>query len=328
MKKLVFAMCIAFVVLMAACKQPDEKKTGNQNSEQQKDSAASLTNMASPKLNLFTLNGIPLEEANAMISRFINNKGSYDNTKPTSVWFSAAAFQKMYSLISTHADGIRFYFAKTIPDGKYTIVAVSTLDGGLDPDDLTKNRHIHMDYFQNSNPSTANLDVTGVVSYEKETVGATLYAYPSPCKLKEGEDGCPTGAAYPHYLSCDNAYKMVNYYGNDPINSTSEWFDLGVINDLNNSLIRQKGNGIRVYFARHLTPDGSATPDTVHRHGVVLITTEAVGDLNQDYYDCLTIHPHYKGEVSFKKHNAQNQFFGGTDNGEQCPTNCGGTTWP
>jgi hypothetical protein len=312
MKKLVFVIRIVLLGLITvSCKQ---------NSGRSKPESP-LAKSNSSTLPLYTLNGLHLTDADAIINQFLQNRGSYDNSKQTSIWFSQPVFHAMYSLISKQADGIRIYFAKTIPDGKYTFVVVSTFAGGPDPSNTNKNMHI--DYFQHTKLTTSSGNVNGDVNYDTAGGGALLYASKTP-PCGTGSDGCDT--TKPHYIPCKKAFKMVNYFGTDSINATSEWFDLGIIKDLDSVLVAQKGNGIRIYFSRHLEPDHSQMPDTIHRHGFVIITTKLSADasgnqINLDNYDCFLTHPIYKDKM-------HHPFYGGTDNGEQCPTNCSGTTWP
>jgi hypothetical protein len=103
----------------------------------------------------------------------------------------------------------------------------------------------------------------------------------------------------------------------DEINSTSEWFDIGIIQALLLN-VSPKG-GLRIYFARQ---PKAVTPDTVARHGFILIITEPNANCVQiDQFECLAINPHYPDHGPSKKG-------GGADNGEQCPYACNGVTWP
>ncbi|MDB5007799.1 MAG: hypothetical protein JWP45_2192 [Mucilaginibacter sp.] len=312
MKKLILLLIIP-VLIYSSCKQSAGKK------ENQTTTSALGIKTHAAQLRLFTLNGISLNEADDMVSNFLQNKGSYTDSVPTSIWFSKGVFLQMYNNLvkNPQSDGIRFYFAQTVPNDKYTVVAVSTMDGGLDPKDSSKTRHIHNDYYQHDNGGMNMKGILGVVTPQEGALLYTPAASPSPCP--SGSDPCPVA---PHYITCSIAYKMVNYFGSDPINATSEWFDKGIINDLNNALTSQNGDGIRIYYARHLKPDGAAPSDTVHRHGVVLITTAAMpNNIHQDRFECISLHPLYGNKK-------RDSFVGGTDNGEECPTNCSGITWP
>lgn len=313
MKKLLFAISIAMVSLFAAsCKQKD--KTGADQNDSQATVVAAAKTAALTSKNYYTLNGISFNSADAMVNSFLADTGSFGINFHTCVWFSKAAFQQMYNILSkdTGSDGIRFYFARTIPDGRYTVVAVATTDGGVDTTDHTGQRHIHNDYFQHLKPVLTGTDVFGQLGAISYRDGALLHnPAGSPCPANTPP--CPQTI---HYISCDTAYMMVNPKTTDPINATSEWFDKGIINDLITAT--PANGGIRLYFAKHLAP---VAPDTIARHGFVLIVTvkDPSSDIQVDTYNCIGLHPFYKHPL-----------FGGgaTDNGEQCPTNCQGTTWP
>ena len=300
MKKLVIAIGIALAISMAmSCSQNTKPKALSDPLTQTR----------------ITLNGISYIEADALVKNFLKNKGIYSKETPTSIWFSQAIFHGMDSLMQQQsADGLRIYFAKN-PDSTNAVVVVSTFDGGVSSDNQYVN--VHRDFFQAKGDEVYSsiAGVRGVLN--NDGGGATLYTDPK-C-LPPGRDGCDPKKF--HYITCQRAYNMVHRYGTDPINATSEWYDAGIIHDLDSVLTVQKGDGIRIYFARHIDPDMTEPSDTVHRHGFVLITTQLVGNIHKDYYDCFLIHPLYID----KKHNP---LFGGTDNGEQCPTNCSGTTWP
>ena len=280
--------------------------------------------IAPTSTSVFTLNGIQYDNAAAMVNSFLQNKGSYNTDSPTCIWFSQPVFNKMNSIVQNLAgsDGIRFYFAKTIPNGDYTVIAVTTLDGGPDPTDPTTGptqRHIHNDYFLHYNPNPTGAVLYGKLGDVTPIRGALLYrptSSPSPCP--PGGDDCPDA---PHYITCSKAYKMVNNFSSDEINATSEWFDKGIINSLNATI--PIGGGIRVYFARRLDV---ASQDTITRHGFVIILTGPNPDdssIQQDTFVCISLEniTHYPFKYDLLRG-------GGTDNGEQCPTNCTGITWP
>ncbi|TWJ01476.1 hypothetical protein JN11_01627 [Mucilaginibacter frigoritolerans] len=298
MKKTVLLLMCS-VLIYASCKQGGGSQT---------NSLAATPNKIDS--NSYTLNGIPFKKANKMVNLFIKDPGSYTDTSQTCVWFTAAALDSMYqTLLRTNADGIRFYFARTIENHKYTVVAVSTKYGGIDS--VTK-RKIHADFFE---VDTINVDAKGKLGLTTPAQGALLYSKISPCPSTP--DTCPKLF---HYITCNEGYKMVNYYGSDPINVTSSWYEITLIEALVKSLKTYHGDGLRIYYARHLNPHRVTPTDTIHRHGFALITTAATNKIHVDYYGCLDSipvpgHPH--------------RFFtGGADNGEECPTNCNGITWP
>jgi len=249
-----------------------------------------------------------------MVNLFIKDPGSYTDTSQTCVWFTKAALDSMYSvLLRNKADGVRFYFARTVEDHKYTIIAISTKDGGPDTSKKSRNGRIHADFFESDSLS---VDAKGKLGLVTPQLGALLYSKTSPCAAIP--DTCPKLF---HYITCDKAYKMVNYYGSDVINATSSWYDIYLIEALVKSLKKYNGDGLRIYFARHLEIHKNTPADTIHRHGFALITTAKASNIHTDYYGCLDSIPSAK--------NPQHYLTGGAaDEGEECPTNCNGVTWP
>jgi hypothetical protein len=296
MKKTVLLLMCS-VLIYASCKQGGGSQT---------NSLAVTPNKIDS--NTYTLNGIPFRKANKMVNLFLKDPGSYTDTSQTCVWFSAAALDSMYqTLLRTKADGIRFYFARTIENHKYTVVAVSTKEV---IDSVTKHK-IHADFFLAD--TIRNVDAKGKLGLITPAQGALLYAKTSPCPTTP--DTCPK--LY-HYITCADAYKMVNHYGSDPINVTSSWYQISLIEALVKSLKSYNGDGLRVYYARRIRP---ATPrDTVHKHGFALITTAETHKIHVDYYRCLDSIPN--------PNNPHRYLMGGADNGEECPNNCNGVTWP
>ncbi|MFI5136447.1 MAG: hypothetical protein ACHQIM_01385 [Sphingobacteriales bacterium] len=307
MKKSVLAISTTFIILVSVACNQKGKQTGNPA-----DSAkANAGVLAAPPPNSFTLNAIPGDTADAMVKKFTLDPGHYDPDHHTCIWFSKAALRQMDSVLNTTAnsDGIRFYFARELSGGSYTTVAVSTLDGGVNPGDSTK--HIHKDYFQTSNPS-GGIPMAGKLGDTTPAQGALLYSPHSPCKTA---DTCKEKAQ--HYISCSKAYRMVytNCKPSDSINAKAEWFDKGVIKDLITAI--PNGGGLRLYFAKH---SEAAAGDKVPRTAFVLMVTQSVNGIQTDEFVCLPIHPIYK------QHHLLGG--GGTDNGEMCPVNCTGVTLP
>ncbi|MFI5159217.1 MAG: hypothetical protein ACHQF4_10155 [Sphingobacteriales bacterium] len=230
----------------------------------------------------------------------------------------------MISLLNAEdADGFRVYFAK-VPspeksnsDYKNTIVVVATFNGGPIYKDSKSN--IHRDYFENNIPylNSSNIsDVNGVPHYDTDHGGATLFTHPN-C----GPNDCIT--TNPHYVTCKQAQNMVTGFVNDSpnndINGSSEWFDIGILNDLDTALMQTPNSGLRVYFVKRIYNDADSNGNFYH--GFLMIPTKNINGVITDDYICLQIHPHYK----IKKMTGGG---GGTDNGEQCPDNCTGVTWP
>ena len=179
-----------------------------------------------------TLNGIPGGEANTMVTNFINNPGVYDKNTHANIWFSRPVFASMYKYLKdNNGNGMRIYFAKNTGTNKNSIVIVSTRANSTGT--------INVDFFQDpSYPTSA--DLRGVNSYDS-TNGALLYT-DKPVLPKD--DGCDSSDN--HYISNEKAYLMVNNYGVDQINDTSEWFDVGLFQ----AFARDKNyDGIRIYFA-------------------------------------------------------------------------------
>ncbi|MFI5159377.1 MAG: hypothetical protein ACHQF4_10965 [Sphingobacteriales bacterium] len=300
MKKLLLipTVVLALIILTSASCRQKANQNDAQTKENTKAANSALTPLTPPP-NTFTLDGTSSQDADDMIKAFINNsgEGSYNQTNRACVLFSKTELQEMCKTLSTEGDGIRLYFAKDA--SSYTVIAVSTKDGGVDK--KHPHRHFHNDYFQATKPF-GELGNIG----DPNDKGAKLYAAVTPC---DGSDNCP--GKNPHYISCATAYTMVNNYNSDPINATSEWFDKAIINDLI-SLIPTNG-GIRIYYGKHLS---GTEYDSTPRDGVVIIVTQP--NL-QDYFVCLPIHPTYKVFHPL--------IGGGTDNGEECPTNCTINPW-
>jgi len=246
-----------------------------------------------------TLNGIPGGEANTMVTNFINNPGVYDKNTHANIWFSRPVFASMYKYLKdNNGNGMRIYFAKNTGTNKNSIVIVSTRANSTGT--------INVDFFQDpSYPTSA--DLRGVNSYDS-TNGALLYT-DKPVLPKD--DGCDSSDN--HYISNEKAYLMVNNYGVDQINDTSEWFDIGLFDALSKALTADSSlDGIRIYYARQLHPDPKSSPKDIYRHCFVFMTTTRISDTNHpDKYTCITL-PGNKG---------------GNDNGEQCPYACNGVTW-
>lgn len=324
MKKLLIGICV--ISIIASC---GPKKSGTSSAAQlAQDSARKALNavrssVLSTKqslsgLNLFTLNGIPLGRADAMVNSFLTYKGSYYSSIPTCVFFSQTAFQKMNSIIANPLyDGFRVYFARTVPDGEYTIVILPTEDGGEDPTDpsTTDKRHIHNDSYLHSDPSMPNVDLNGELGSVTPTEGALLYGSTSPCP--PGADHCPPG---PHYIPCSKAYKMATNFSVDEINATAEWYDKGIIDQLSKKI--STNGGVRVYFARQLNP---IPPDNIARHCFLFVLTQKSNNIQLDDYACFVLTPnaqYIKNQIGIRGDG------GGTDNGEECPNSCEGVTWP
>jgi len=329
MKKIVFTIKIGIpILLFFSCKSSTSTSstkvdTTNVNAKTTTTSGISQTQFPP---NTYSLNGIPLSGADGMVRSFLGQKGSYDKAHPTCVWFSKDALQAMLTLLNQNgnSDGMRFYYARTLPSGDYTIVIMPTTNDGPDTTDPTpapNQRNKHKDYPLTALPvlaSSTNISTLyGQIGNVTPGKGAKLYRSTSPC----GTASLCSNASI-HYISCEDAYNMVSNIGGDEMNVTSEWFDKGVIQSLLNAITDPNG-GIRVYYARHLKAYDPV--DTVTKmHGFVLITTAPnLFGTQIDQYVCINVAPFAKYIKSKVKLTG-----GGTDNGEECPTNCSGTTWP
>jgi hypothetical protein len=293
MKKLLLLGCIP--LLMAACTGSGSKKTADSSadsatlkSSSKADSSHGLSRaIALPEL--ITLNGVQLADADGYVSDFINNASIYKS--PTTIWFSKAYVDSLKALLyKEKADGFRIYFAK-YPNG-HNIIIVSTRETGV-PD-------THQDYFEHSAPFLKTAEAKGIVDYTGKN-GATLYDANLKCP---GNDNC--NASYNHYLRCDEAAARVRNFTNDKFYTTSEWFEIGLLDNLAQELEYNKAaDGIRVYYARNPSP-------TKNTHGFVITTTKTSStnsSIHEDYYTC-------------------GARFRDVDNGEQCPLSCNGVTWP
>ncbi|RYU89371.1 hypothetical protein EWM62_13660 [Mucilaginibacter terrigena] len=286
MKKLLLLLSL-IPLMMAACTSNGDKPAAD---------TTALTTAAKSHLNslnalpeLITLNGVPLATADTFVSNFINKPSVYKS--PTSIWFSKAYVDSLKALLYKEgADGFRIYFA-TYPNG-HNVIITSTRETGV-PD-------THQDYFEHSSKFLKTADARGVVDYTGRK-GATLY---DPALKCPGTDNC--NATYTHYLKCDEAAARVKNFTNDKFLTTSEWFDIEVLDNLSKELNgNSSADGIRIYYARNTNP-------TKNTHGFVITTTKPSGtnsSTHDDYYTCTTK-------------------FRDLDNGEQCPNNCNGVTWP
>jgi hypothetical protein len=310
MKKLLFGVCIAVAAVSCKPKETPPAKTAL-------TAAAVIT--ASP---MISLNGIPFAEASKMINAFQKNK--LIKSKHTSIWFSKEIFNGMTALLyklkkeGIPIDGIRIYFAKDTNGNENTAVLVATYADPESAEEEGEENIPHRDYFNLTADYLSSNNVRGKAS-QIPVAEATLYNNSYTCP-PESTTGCD--ASRVHYISCDAAHAMVKKYANDIIdtekdiiNATSEWFDLGVINDLNNEInSNSSADGVRLYFAKRTVADKLG----VFRHGFLFITTE---NGEKDYYKCFEIHPIYNKNLLVPNKD-------GYDNGEQCPTNCNVVTWP
>ncbi|MBB5397383.1 hypothetical protein [Mucilaginibacter sp. AK015] len=288
MKKLLLLSCVP--LMLTACNSNSSKTPTDSTLQAQTAMDADSTHIRSRAIalpELITLNGLSLTKADVYVSDFINNPSVYKSA--TSIWFSKAYVNTIKKMLEKEgADGIRIYFAKH--SNGHNIAIVSTREIGT----------THQDYFEHSDPFLKTPDAIGVVNYTTGN-GATLYDRSPNCPIN---DNC--NASYDHYLSCSEAAARVKNFTNDKFVTTSEWFDIGLLDNLCKELDSTDGaDGIRIYYARNTNPRKNT-------HGFVITTTKTSGSnsgIHEDYYTC-------------------SSRFRDLDNGEQCPTNCNGVTWP
>lgn len=307
MKKLIVSLWLILIAaIVTDCKPSTTKSTDNQAAAQP----------ATP-LTRYTLNGYTYAQAKGMIQTFQIDQTIYN--VQTSVYFNSTAFHAMVSqLTADGADGFRVYFARVPNQNQNTVVILSTFDGGTDANAATG--ETHQDYFQNSLISANVSDLNGVAVYNTDNGGATLYTNPHCSAI----DPCPSDPKNPHYITCVKAKKMVDSFvskdPNDDVNGHSEWFDITILQDLDGILQKSPNDsGLRMYFSTRI--DMPTDDDGNYYDGVVAIVTKMINNVRRDQYICLPLR-------TPKFRNPLDGTGGGTDNGEQCPTNCGGTTWP
>jgi len=267
----------------------------------------------------YSLNGISYEDANTMVKRF--NLDTKSSDQITAIRLSKKWVEEVTDMLDSEkgADGFRIYFAKQIEgkdSGRNTIVIVSTMADG--PDTSTETKNIHLDYFAHSSAFLSTNDAKIAVEYEQDP-GATLFNNKADCT-----GDCLLSKL--NNITCDNAHKAVLNllsYQSSPINISSEWFPLGLLEYLKKELdspgaVAAHANGIRIYFARH-----TKETNFPHKGKNALIITTTLDPMDEsthykDYFNC-----YYQGDLDWTSHN-----FYTNDNGEQCPNNCTGSTLP
>lgn len=294
MKHFLFLIGLALIVL--SCNQ-----RSTQSASQTADTMSNKKNITVPTTNYMTINGYTKMEAGVMVKRFLNNKGIFNRAARTNIWFKKSYLDSLVlALDAEFADGIRVYFAKG-SDEKLNIVIVSTKSKKLPNDSI-----IHQDYFDH----TSNFlpKAKGEVDHGKKNFGTRLYEIKNIFELP---DRCnPKGV---HYVDYSTALKWTKNdaieRSNDTINTKSEWFDIGLLHIVKNDLeMKKHGDGIRIYYVRKTELDKNE-----YRHHLLIITTKSKkGDKSKhiDYFNCTS---------SLHEYNA-------SDNGEQCESNCTGTT--
>ncbi|HWZ13592.1 MAG TPA: hypothetical protein VNW95_00035 [Mucilaginibacter sp.] len=296
MKKLALIIVVGLVI--NACKQPKSNQK--------------VSNVLLEPTSGVTLNGIDSAAARAMIDTFKKYKGSETAPLPTSVWFSKETIHSIDSLLHAEivtqkksdstrkdtTDGIRLYFAcdPTVlkPHLKTTVLFVSTFDSLIYP----KGKSPHRDYYSHNASFLAAK--TGEVSHDKNLTGALLYQTKYTCPPKPAN----CSISPDHLITCEQAHRWVQNHGKNSINTTSEWFDLKLLDYFDKEIHNNKNNpdGLRIYFAFRDKDDDH--PSIINRNIFLFITTKDVNKVHTDYFECEEIH-HIVG-----------------DNGELCPDVC------
>jgi|SRR6185312_16085414 len=252
--------------------------------------------------NGITLNGVQAADADEMCDYFIQENSSSDAS--TAIFLNLKWVQNIYRILtSENDDGFRIYFAKTNEANPLnTVVIVSTQNH--------QDYLVHSDSFFNTADKDFRIDRTG----DPDLTGATLYKPIDPTHPCVN-DACNIDAL--DYMDCKEAHadviNFVNQNAKHPINTYSEWFPKGMLENIKNELEDANlqgvpADGIRVYFA--LNGKTPTNPDNKHRHTFIIVTTQLVGNIHQDYYKC------------YNKHPINTKTKGTNDNGELCPYNC------
>ncbi len=267
-----------FVLLITVSCNQDKNPTADDDAYQQRANSLAAT--------LYTLNGIPFDDADKMVKEF--QKDSLSSDPKTNVWFSKKYIDEICTILDTGGrDGIRIYFARR-GDGGNTVVVVSTKNNGV-YGSPSKDRH--KDYFDHSIPFLNTMEARNTDDYGTNP-GARLYKTLLACPPQN----CPESD---NRIDCTDARKWVNDFKNkatDKFKTKAVWFSKTLLDNIKSELGRSSGgSGIRIYFV--LKPSG--------KHNLVIVTTKTSGSRHDDDYQC---------PVSI---------VGVNDNGEECPNNCG-----
>jgi hypothetical protein len=273
-----------------------------------------------------TLNGYTVDDANKMVNAYLEQPGMYSSTNETNVWFSKAIINSIDTMLHSEIrrdttainksilsipDGIRIYFAKDFNGGN--VIVVSTCSQRHAAADNTP--YIHHDYFTHRGLFLSSSDAQSIVDHGSMKGTSYTDTYIQACP----GTACITNNG--HFLPCADTKAWIRNYDataqTDTV--TSEWFDLKLI-DLINTELQNNANadGLRIYYA-------SKVKSTTYKHCFIIINTTVVngglakGGYSIDDYSCP---PQTEDFINISKTMTSN------DNGEQCPTNCSGVTWP
>ena len=252
-----------------------------------------------------SLNGVTKTNAFLMIQHFDESRFGDQHPNGTNIWFDSLTVHRIANLLQLEgADGIRIYFASALNETvfplKNTIVLVATKTNGKNPG--VPSGKMHLDYYEHSasNILFSNLkSISGIVSYGTASKNTVLYNTCTTC------DASQKKSTNIHQLSRTEAEQMVQGFGDHPINTISEWFDLGLFQTI---IKDNKYDGLRIYFATK--SQGSKQPG---RDVFVLIKT-VPGDSPSTHVDYFGTSSNNAKDVELAD--------GGQDNGEQCQPNC------
>jgi hypothetical protein len=280
-----------------------------------------------------SLNGISESYASAMMDHFAKMKAANKHPIATSIWLSKKEIHEIVTLLETEkgtglpntpgvTDGFRIYFACDTFAKHYplntSIILVSTRDNGKS--DLSTiecpSQRKHLDYYEhNSNAGLFKMGyISGEICYGKgNCVGAKLY-HPG---IYIDDPTCPPGR--PHHIRTQLARHMVAKFENHVINTVSEWFGLGVLEEIDADA---KPSGIRIYFATHPLGLSKKEKPFSNRDAFVIVPTKwnSKTKSDDDYFDCKT-DSYFTKKIMLLSLTAGGNGQG-EDDGELCPTNC------
>jgi hypothetical protein len=278
------------------------------------------------KINV-SMNGIDYTRAKEMIKNYQDFKGQDVQPGKRSVWFDAATFKNIVSLLNSEgADGLRIYFATegTGPGRQLnTVVLVPTRQGVADT--TYPSGYRHTEYFIHDD--TASLFKNGLDAIRGHVFKKGLIRRGERLYKRDREPNIATcNDDEKHYITREYAEDMVQRFGTDTMTTNSEWFD----KDLLIALAKSKdleGNdfdGIRLYFGRHHINEAPIDGQIVAgKEAFVLVTTHLKGvpllKSHRDFFNCTNTKSYFADK--------KRKFFGdsnpgGQDNGELCPTHC------